>query len=166
MKKVKQQPDKIRCNKRKQENPICWDCGDNSCRLNYYYVGKNYINGAVYQAKEESKRRNRMRSISAALRKLISDDPLYYTCCIPDCYSRQVQWHHTFIYAGRQCDIIVPVCKEHHDAVKTDKFISDYCKWFALKINDIGRLKERYPKYGWDFEKRRLDKIFLYRSGK
>ena len=44
--------DKIRCSKKRKQTNGCFDCADNSCRLNYYYSGNQPIKNCVYDEEQ------------------------------------------------------------------------------------------------------------------
>ncbi len=105
-----------------------------------------------------------MRSISKSIKRILAEDEFMKICCFPTCKSNQVQYHHTYIYSGRQLNdpcFIVPSCKLHHDNVRTDKYTKDYFKWVALIRANIKKIQKKYPKFDWKKEKERLDDIFL-----
>lgn len=64
----------------------------------------------------------------------MSLDPWYTRCCYCG-KDKEIQWHHVFIFAGRQVNAkwaIVPACEKHHREVNTNPDMKDYFQWIAL----------------------------------
>jgi len=85
-------------------------------------------------------------------------------CC--DMYGRRngrVEWEHAFIYSGKQIQewwAIIGVCYYHHRGDGQNK---DFNKWCALKrvtAKQFAELKEKYPRFNWDWEYKRLQKKY------
>jgi len=60
-----------------------------------------------------------MRPIPQKLRKQLSEDPFMEACCYPGCACKEVEWHHSVIYARKQVNekwAILPLCHEHHNS--------------------------------------------------
>jgi hypothetical protein len=109
-----------------------------------------------------------MRLIPPKIKKELADNPVMSCCCYPDCNRHDVQWHHPYRYSGRQIVEAwgtVPACMDHHKAVKTDRQVKEFFEWYALRRADIKDLQARYPRFGWELHKRRLDGKFIYRGG-
>lgn len=97
-----------------------------------------------------------MRPIPTKLREEMANDPFYKVCCY--CASQPVEWHHVFIYAGKQINekwAIVPACKKHHDLVQSD---SNIRKFFELTSLSRATKEDfaKYPKRDWLSYKNRL----------
>lgn len=74
--------------------------------------------GMGFVGRRNKKRHKTMRTISIKMRSEIAEDPFMKHCCIGKYCEGKVEWHHVWIYAGRQINepwAIVPACKYHHD---------------------------------------------------
>lgn len=73
-----------------------------------------------------------MRPIPPGLRHDMSEDPYYKNCCL--CGSFGTEWHHNFIYAGRQLNekwCILPLCPYHH-RIEKRKDIKEILNWIMF----------------------------------
>lgn len=74
---------------------------------------------------------------------------LYGACSAPQ---RKLEWHHVWIYAGRQIDepwAILAACKGHHDMVNKDRAIKQAFEHASLLLATEEDLA-RYPRKNWD----------------
>lgn len=92
-----------------------------------------------------------MRPIDPKNRKKMAADKFYKQCCLKDehCHGR-IEWHHVWIYAGKQIDeiwAIVPVCYYHHQKAGVGE-VKD-----KLELVSLGRASDedlkRYNKKNW-----------------
>ena len=98
-----------------------------------------------------------MRPIPKKLKEQLASDDFMKKCAL--CEERLVEWHHVFIYAGRQISeafAIVPACRAHHDQVKSDRRIKEAFERIALSRATDEELA-RYPKKDWNQLKRYLN---------
>lgn len=82
-----------------------------------------------------------------ALRDELSLDPFYEKCCITGARAAEtkVEWHHNFIYAGRQVQerwCILPLAQQIHADIVQHK---ERCDWIMLNRADDDTLR-RYSK--------------------
>lgn len=105
-----------------------------------------------------------MRPIPLTLRKLLAEDPWMSRCVWTDSII-DVTWEHPWIYAGRQINerwSIVPLKRDLN--VNITPKIKEYCRWVSLlrmTPAELQKAKKDYPKLDFDFQKKRLDKMFL-----
>ncbi len=94
-----------------------------------------------------------MRPIPTAMRSEMSVDPFYTKCCavgLGYCAGK-VQWHHVWIYAGRQINepwAIVPACERHHDQVTKEPKVKKFFEELSLSRATDEDLS-KYPKRTW-----------------
>ena len=89
-----------------------------------------------------------MRPIPIKLRAEMADDPFYTCCCLCGNYE-EVQWHHVWIYGGRQINekwAVVPACKKCHELVAGDKYTRQYFEKVSLLRTIEADLKKYYKK--------------------
>jgi hypothetical protein len=106
-----------------------------------------------------------MNNIPPKLRREIERDPYYLHCCITGMPVTMVkiEWHHNFIYAGRQVQekwCILPVDKDLHKKLKGDRDLQGRLDWEMLKratpeelakysrAGLFEKLERLYKKYG------------------
>ena len=99
-----------------------------------------------------------MRPIPAKLRKELDQDPTMHQCGISNllCEGR-VEWHHVFIYAGRQINefwAIVPACAAHHKRAEDPEVKRLFQIHSLRRATRMDLLK--YPKKDWNQIKRSL----------
>jgi hypothetical protein len=85
-----------------------------------------------------------MRKMPPALRAELEADPFYQRCCITGVLARyeKVDWHHNFIFAGRQVNekwCILPLAKAAHDDIVRYK---EKCDWIMLNRASDETLKK------------------------
>lgn len=59
--------------------------------------------------------------IPPRLRQELADDPYYKVCCITGVSNEKIEWHHNFIFAGRQVqekECILPVTQGVHEQAR------------------------------------------------
>lgn len=59
-----------------------------------------------------------MRKIPTELREQLADDPFYKQCALTGRRDEKIDWHHAFIYAGRQVNerwAIIPLLRSVHE---------------------------------------------------
>jgi len=104
-----------------------------------------------------------MRKIPLKLRKELEELPRMKRC---ECHSwsiyegceGKIEWHHVFIYAGKQINekwAIVAACKKHHDLVKSSSLIKEFFEIRSLLYADEKSLK-KYPRKNWSQLKKYL----------
>jgi len=102
-----------------------------------------------------------MRKIPLNIRKQISEDNFYRTCCVADeiCFGK-IEIHHNMIYAGKQVDdlfALLPVCLYHHEREK--------CREIGDKLDKvmISRMtiedEKKFDRINWLVKKQYLDNI-------
>lgn len=98
-----------------------------------------------------------MRPISPHVRKRLAADPRMKVCAlapVQNLYEKcegRVTWHHTIIYAGRQCDepwAIQPACVHHHKMVESDPAVKMAFEAAAMKLATEEDLA-KYPRRDW-----------------
>ena len=95
-----------------------------------------------------------MRPIPPKLRAELADDPYMKKCLvkgIAPCSGR-VEWHHVWIYAGRQINekwAILPACHKHHEEVNKYRNIKDFFERQSFTRTTIEEMQEKYPKKNW-----------------
>ena len=108
-----------------------------------------------------------MRPILPKLRSQLDALPRMHKCELAPMqrlYGRcsgRIQWHHVWIYAGRQINelwAIVGACEGHHEEVKKDAAIRQYFESASLSYATDADLAE-YPKKDWLGIKRMLGLI-------
>ena len=92
-----------------------------------------------------------MRAIPENMKREILANPFYKVCCLKDedCKGR-IEWHHNFIYAGRQVNeiwAILPLCVFHHGLEKW-KQIGDKLD-FIMMTRMTEQDEEKYPRFNW-----------------
>jgi hypothetical protein len=85
-----------------------------------------------------------MNNIPKKLKDEILSDPFYKRCCITGVLStnEKVEWHHNFIYAGRQLQekwCILPIAEKIHKNI--DKYL-DQCDRIMLNRATDEQLKK------------------------
>jgi len=110
-----------------------------------------------------------MNCIPAKLKKELADDPFYEKCCYTGRVDEKIEWHHAFIYAGRQVNekwCIIPLIRSVHKREKeqelrkridwiifnraTDEQLKKYSKavdylWIRNMLNKkYGKYKENW----------------------
>lgn len=94
-----------------------------------------------------------MRPIPLKLRKELAAEPYMQVCALHflgGC-SRKIEWHHVWIYAGRQVNerwAILPACNFHHENVKKDRKIKELFEVLSLETASEADL-EKYPRKDW-----------------
>ena len=98
-----------------------------------------------------------MNPINNDLRKEISDDSYYKTCCITGKQNVKIDWHHVWIYAGKQINekwAIMPIWEMKHspmgdnDSVHRCKETRELVQYLSLKRATDDDL-EKYPNKNW-----------------
>ena len=84
------------------------------------------------------------------MRREMSEDRFYTVCCLRDmqCEGR-IEWHHVFIYAGKQINeiwAIVSACSFHHRNVAEFKFKFEIVALSRATEEDL----KKYPRVDWD----------------
>lgn len=106
-----------------------------------------------------------MRPIPPKMRAEIEKDPRMKRCTLSGadqfygrCDTGRPEWHHVWIYAGRQINepwAIMPACHAHHAMVTQDKAIRMAFEAGSLLIATEAQLAE-YPRKDWVQIKRTL----------
>lgn len=90
-----------------------------------------------------------MRPIPKKLREQLAQDPFMKRCCFPGCSEIRVEWHHVFLYAGKQINerfSIVPACVFHHRGKGFDKRTFERIALSRATQEEL----DRYPMRNWD----------------
>jgi len=85
-----------------------------------------------------------MRAIPQRLKRELEQDPWYKRCCITGRTQEKIEWHHNFIFAGRQVNekwCILPLSKPIHDREK-EKEIKMKLNWIMINRADDETLKK------------------------
>ena len=96
-------------------------------------------------------------SIPRSLIKQLEQDEFMRACCYKNCNRQLPEFHHIFIYSGRQIQEvfnIVPACKKHHDQATPHKpnykqEVREYFEQVAMKRMTFDDYY-KYPKRNWD----------------
>jgi|SRR5882757_5610643 len=104
-----------------------------------------------------------MRPIPKEMKEIMAADPFYKECCSRNstCKGR-IEWHHVFIYAGRQINepwAIIPLCKHHHDLVSSSSEFKEQCELISLKRASSSDFA-KYPKRDWHYIKNYLTQVY------
>lgn len=98
-----------------------------------------------------------MRKIPIKIRNAIAESKKNVRCAI--CGDKNnVEWHHVWIYAGRQINehwAIVGACKNHHDRVNVEIEIKEQFERISL-LQATDEDLAKYPKKDWSQIKRYL----------
>lgn len=73
-----------------------------------------------------------MRKIPDTLRSEMANDPYYKKCALTGTTDGKIDWHHNFIYAGRQVNekwCIIPLSKPIHDKID---YYKEKVDWIML----------------------------------
>lgn len=93
------------------------------------------------------------------MRNEIAESGMNRFCAIEDCECwGGIQWHHVWIYAGRQINepwAILGGCEGHHKRVDGDMAVRDAFRKKSLQRATLEDLS-KYPRFDWEREKRRL----------
>lgn len=96
-----------------------------------------------------------MRPIPLRMRNILEKMPRMRMCEasweFPGSCSGPIQWHHVWIYAGRQINElwgILGACEKHHNAVKTNGEIKQAFERRSLELATDEEL-DKYPKKAW-----------------
>jgi protein involved in ribonucleotide reduction len=93
-----------------------------------------------------------MRPIPPKLKEDMANDAYYKKCCIADWNCNgNIEWHHNFIYAGRQQNhkwCILPLCHTHHMKAE-NKQIKSELDMIMISRATPEELAE-YPKRKWN----------------
>lgn len=89
------------------------------------------------------------------LRKELARDPFYTKCCYKGC-GKPPQWHHVWLYGGKQVQegwSILPACETHHKRATPhnnsyQQEVREYFEWLSLTRAQYGDLA-KYPKAAW-----------------
>lgn len=101
-----------------------------------------------------------MRKIPTKLRNEIVTSKKN-TCCAICGDKNNIEWHHVWIYAGRQINepwAIVGACKEHHERVTREPLIKEQFEMISL-LRATEHDLAKYPKKDWQQIKRYLEII-------
>jgi hypothetical protein len=95
-----------------------------------------------------------MRPIPIPMRATMSEDPFYSKCCVVGLgyCAGKVQWHHVWIYAGKQINeiwAILPGCERHHDQVQKEPEVRKFFEKVSLSRAGPEDLA-KYPKKDWE----------------
>lgn len=107
-----------------------------------------------------------MRPVPAKLRKEIESDPFYKNCCITGmpATADKIDWHHNFIFAGRQVNekwCILPICEGLHKRVKSDRNLRERLDWIMLNRATDEQLKKYSKATDLIAKRERLNKIYV-----
>jgi len=83
-----------------------------------------------------------MRKIPLKLKQEMGEDPFYKQCCITGQRDEKIEFHHNFIWAGKQLNekwCILPLSKSIHDQINTFK---DQCDCVMLNRASDETLKK------------------------
>lgn len=101
-----------------------------------------------------------MRPIPEKLREEMVLDPYYKKCCITG-LTNDIEWHHNFIYAGRQVNekwCVLPVSSKYvHSNIEQFK---EKLNWIMLNRADEDTLKKYSKSKDLIQEKNRLNKAY------
>lgn len=103
-----------------------------------------------------------MNLIPKKLREELSQDPYYKTCCITGhtAPSVKIEWHHNFIYAGRQVQrkwCILPLAEDVHRNIV---FFKEKCDWIMFNQATNDELREFSKAVDLIKKRERLNKIY------
>lgn len=91
-----------------------------------------------------------MRPIRPQIRQEMAEDPFYEQCCF--CGTMQeIQWHHVWIYEGRQIDekwAIVPACARHHRELEGNIELRQFFEMTSMMLATEEDLA-KYPLKNW-----------------
>lgn len=109
-----------------------------------------------------------MNQIPPKLRREIEADPYYKNCCITGMPATlvKIEWHHNFIYAGRQVQekwCILPIDREMHKQVRGDREMRERLDWEMLSRATDEELK-KYSRAGLIEKRERLRKKYERRK--
>lgn len=102
--------------------------------------------------------------IPQGVRDRLSHDPFMKFCVMAgrwEC-TGAVQWHHAWIYAGRQLQewwSIVPLCWYHHQGGGLNREFAEYVSLMRLG-KGIYAVAKKYPRFDWGARKRVLSSKF------
>lgn len=96
-----------------------------------------------------------MRPIPQSLREDLDADPDMHVCAvryrgIDECSGR-IQWHHVWIYAGKQINeswAILGACEHHHDLVQSNRDVRKEFERISLSKATATDLA-KYPRKKW-----------------
>lgn len=109
-----------------------------------------------------------MRPISLRVRQVLDTHPRMKRCALAglsrlhgpcSAPGTRPEWHHVWIYAGRQIDepwAIVAACPRHHDEVKSQPSIKAAFEEYSLRVLATDEDLAEYPKKDWGQIKRAL----------
>lgn len=100
-----------------------------------------------------------MRKISKKVKDILLADPFMKKCCIGGMCEGRIEFHHVWIYAGRQIDevwAIMPACHFHHSKASNPIIKAKFEAASLKRVADGDLLK--YPKKDWAQIKRLLNK--------
>jgi len=109
-----------------------------------------------------------MKPMPPKLRKELSKDSYYKKCCLTKS-NENIEWHHAWIYAGKQINekwAIMPVCKEKHSAYKDSDSIHNclitrqIVKYLSLLRINLDYLCKKFPRIDWKQEFKYLESIY------
>lgn len=101
-----------------------------------------------------------MRKIPKALIREMVASPFYRKCCVTGKGNYKIDFHHNFIYAGRQVNrrwCILPLTKKVHDNIVKYK---DRCDWIMLNRAPLRDLLEFSKGGSLIAKKNRLNKKY------
>lgn len=108
-----------------------------------------------------------MRPIPTELKSRLALDTRMKSCALRGRWfgmcRGKVQWHHVWIYAGRQINEfwgILGACEHHHYLVDADPKVKQEFQRVSLELATEGDL-EKYPRKDWAQIKRHLQQTMI-----
>lgn len=94
-----------------------------------------------------------MRPIPPKLREELASLPRMKRCACAELggCSGRIEWHHVWIYAGRQINelwAIVGACNKHHEMVGTEPIVKKAFEVYSLQLATAADLA-KYPRKPW-----------------
>lgn len=101
-----------------------------------------------------------MRPIPKKLKDDLAADPFYKRCCITGWVLEKIEWHHNFIFAGRQVNekwCILPLAESVHKNIVRYK---EKCNWIMLNRADEATLRKYSKSTDLIFKRDSLNKKY------
>jgi len=91
--------------------------------------------------------------IPQKIRQKLASDPRMKRCCMPNCARKEIEWDHSFNYAGKSIQeawAINPLCQYHHRGANgtLQSGVREWTEYISLQRAEWEDLA-KYPRKNW-----------------